>query len=461
MSLFTDLKNVLTPYAQRIKGLAEVTDELKADLEDVENKTLNAFAVESASGAIASFTDGADDIPLKSLVIDINPVQAGTGDPSPENVRPITGCTGCNVRRTGKNLFDYDESKVSACETSTGAIRSYYPTGITNCTITFSAYLVDGSSVTSAFVNIGKLVNGKITVVGTFLTTTGDITNSTVTFAEGEEAVLVSAVSETIGIVYNLPNYNIQIELGSTPTDYEPYAGQSYPISWETEAGTVYGGMLDILTGVLTVDMAMKVFNGTDNDGLWSRTESNNRIRCYVGLPGAKSGSTRLRGNFISADLTNHGGYPAINKAAINTTPSLIIGVSSDITSVDDWKTYLANNNLQVVYELATPQTYQLTPQEVSSLLGINNIWADTGNTNVEYRADTVLYADKLTKRQSSMIAPVETSYTATRNYTTGQLLIVNNTLYKVTANIANGGTITPNTNVLATTLSEVIASLS
>lgn len=60
-----------------------------------------------------------------------------------------------------------------------------------------------------------------------------------------------------------------------------------------------------------------------------------------------------------------------------------------------------------------------------------------------------------------SMIAPVEVTYTATRNYTVGNLLIVDNTLYKVTANIANGGVITPNTNVVATTLSEVIASLS
>jgi len=59
-----------------------------------------------------------------------------------------------------------------------------------------------------------------------------------------------------------------------------------------------------------------------------------------------------------------------------------------------------------------------------------------------------------------SMIAPVEVTYTATRNYTTGNLLIVDNTLYKVTANIANGGTITPNTNVVATTLSEVILAL-
>ena len=49
----------------------------------------------------------------------------------------------------------------------------------------------------------------------------------------------------------------------------------------------------------------------------------------------------------------------------------------------------------QVVYELATPQTYQLTPTEVTTLLGDNTIWADTGDTTAEYRADTKLYISK------------------------------------------------------------------
>lgn len=43
-----------------------------------------------AEGAVASFVDGTD-LPLKSLVIDIEPLQSGTGDPSPSNIRPISG----------------------------------------------------------------------------------------------------------------------------------------------------------------------------------------------------------------------------------------------------------------------------------------------------------------------------------------------------------------------------------
>ena len=48
-----------------------------------------------------------------------------------------------------------------------------------------------------------------------------------------------------------------------------------------------------------------------------------------------------------------------------------------------------------MVYELATPQTIQLTPQGVYALLGQNNVWADSGAVEVVYKADVGLYIDK------------------------------------------------------------------
>ena len=59
----------------------------------------------SASGAVATFSDGAD-LPLKSLIVDIEPVQSGTGDPSPTNIRPISGWNAVKVTRDGKNLLN-------------------------------------------------------------------------------------------------------------------------------------------------------------------------------------------------------------------------------------------------------------------------------------------------------------------------------------------------------------------
>ena len=63
--------------------------------------------------------------------------------------------------------------------------------------------------------------------------------------------------------------------------------------------------------------------------------------------------------------------------------------------SIDGFKQWLSQNPIQLCYELATPLTIQLTPNQVNSLVGVNNIWADSGDTEVEYRADTKLYINK------------------------------------------------------------------
>ena len=57
--------------------------------------------------------------------------------------------------------------------------------------------------------------------------------------------------------------------------------------------------------------------------------------------------------------------------------------------TLEEFKNYLETNNLviQVVAKLATPQTYQLTPTEVLALLGNNNVFSDTGDTEVTYKA--------------------------------------------------------------------------
>ena len=62
-----------------------------------------------------------------------------------------------------------------------------------------------------------------------------------------------------------------------------------------------------------------------------------------------------------------------------------IIFVNDGFTSVADANTLMASQKPTVVYPLATPQTYQLTPEEVDLLLGTNNIWADSGDITVQY----------------------------------------------------------------------------
>lgn len=56
----------------------------------------------------------------------------------------------------------------------------------------------------------------------------------------------------------------------------------------------------------------------------------------------------------------------------------------------------VALDGVKAVFELYTPTTYNLTPTEIKSLLGENNIYADCGSTSVTYRADTTSYIGKI-----------------------------------------------------------------
>lgn len=137
------------------------------------------------------------------------------------------------------------------------------------------------------------------------------------------------------------------------------------------------------------------------------------------------------------------------------------------ITTQADMNTYLANNDVYIAFELATPTeedvdldlSYNTYKGGTEQLLPVNTDVPVTSpiSMNVEFDFGENLNA-RFTK-VLNMIAPVESAQVS-KAYTAGQYLIYDYTLYKVTSNIASGGTITVGTNVMATTLASILESL-
>ena len=128
-----------------------------------------------------------------------------------------------------------------------------------------------------------------------------------------------------------------------------------------------------------------------------------------------------------------------------------------------DFKT--AMSGVQFVYELKTPFTVQLTPSQMQTLLGENHIFADTGDVNATYRADTKLFIDQSLQSQSNalklMLTPnVETQMVASQNYALGSIVIVNNDFLKLTSAVASGANLVIGSNCVKTTMAEWVASL-
>ena len=373
---------------------------------------------------IATFDDGADDIPVKDLAVSIEPIQSGSGDPTPDNVRPITGWTGARIARTGKNLFKsptgepITSSGVTLTPNSDGSftLEGEASANASNFNVNLPTRLPTGTKVTISLNNAD--INSAIAVRLVGISRSGGALYSTPCYASTENATLTYTIipnmvsANRINIICGTSagghdavapiTLKVQVELGDTATAWQPYSGTTYPVSWASEAGTVYGGTLDVTTGLLTVTRAM-VDAGTL---AWGKNTA---------LTNAFSGALAPQGNMVATNpfaIICSKYKTAENISSVGQLPDLCITGSINDSNTfryifirDDFFAPVWENNTpevfkaaldgaQVSFLLTTPQTYQLTPTEVKTLLGENHIWADTGNTSVTYRADPTLYID-------------------------------------------------------------------
>ena len=103
-----------------------------------------------ASGPLATFTRLTDGLPVSSLICDINPIQAGSGTPSPTNIRAISGRTGCSVKYSGADTSDYETLSVSLGRTVYGG-KLNVTTGA--LTVTHKLVTMDGVTNGAKFTN--------------------------------------------------------------------------------------------------------------------------------------------------------------------------------------------------------------------------------------------------------------------------------------------------------------------
>lgn len=215
---------------------------------------------------------------------------------------------------------------------------------------------------------------------------------------------------------------------------------------------TVYGGKLDVLSGELTVDRAKRVLNGSET---WSVIAYQNHYRAFT--PSVSDIEPVTLSNEKTKAVCDTFGSGSWNNVYLGLSVvgqnGSYLGFGLDalgITTVDGTKAWLADNPITIAYPLATPIEIQLSANQINSLYGVNNIWADSGDTEVEYRADTKLFIERLT-------APDSADMIADANITSGQYFMVGNSLYKATANIANGSAIIVGTNCIRKSLSEAL----
>ena len=403
-----------------------------ADAKAAGDRINAAFVVESTSGSIASFADGADGVPLKDLVVNIVPKQSGTGDPSPSNVRAISGWTAAKIYATGNNLFD-------SSTVVQGSLSS--PTAATRCSNRGSEIPIAAGTKITCSSQGSVQFELAISQNGTVVYTSGWKSGSFTYTVAVDGAILLSfRYADSSNIVpANVVDSQIAVNLGATALEYEPY-GNTYNISFGSSAGTVYGGTLNVTTGMLTVDRCFITGSG------WSQYNQNNGYKAYRRVV-PKSGASSIPETMPVSNM--------ISEFGTFSSSSMSKNILQPPVGANEWA-YMALDEtvdvsqLELSYIIAQPVSYQLDPVTIASLIGNNNIWSDTGSVaSCEYRADTKLYLEKLTNPDDDMVANA--------NITSGHYFMVGNSLYLATANIANGGAITPGTNCTATNLAAAL----
>lgn len=367
----------------------------------------SSAVIKTVKGAIVHILDALAK-PAISLVCEINPVQEGSGDPSPDNVRPITGFTGLNLNRTARNILPIGiVSGLTYNKSAGGEFAPPQATGNSWTQGTDRISYITSSTYTNCALITPLLPPGNYTYKATKLSAgtlriTAYALDKSFTVLEKDASSNLSDKQLTFSlpnggyIAFYLDNGNtasqilelqIQVEPGSTAHDYLSYIGETIPVSWQTEAGTVYGGNINLTTGVLTVERW-----GVDASTLTWQTRYTEEVNKTLSTALPKY--YKQRGIYLLAE--QYAERPSTNLAGVSNPDQKDIGLypytatggvsASTIYAVIPKDTTPGG---LITWNLYEPVTYQLDPVTVNLLLGENNLWHDAnGNTELTYYAD-------------------------------------------------------------------------
>ncbi len=333
------------------------------------------------------------------------PTQEGSGDPSPDNVRPIKGRDSVTVERCGENLLNikpFDKT------TTNGITYEYVPDGGIRMSDTALSnsdsplfpilHLPPGKYYgmnvgNETFPTIVVKRNGKnlwISTGGTFEILAGDVTEYwylyTVSGTTADKTIYPYIVSGT-----------------TAPTTYAPYTGQTATL---TLPRTIYGGTVDAVTGEGQETWKLVTLDGTERwDRLNNATSSyscsikpavNHLTNCLCSMLPWKIYAYASKGNE---------GYFAFESSG----ERVHFCTTETWETVDAWESYLAaqyaaGTPVQIAYKLATPTPFTaIGAQPIPALNGVNTVLTDADSATVTGRADPIKRITDLEDAVASM----------------------------------------------------------
>ena len=329
---------------------------------------LGPLPEKAVSGSIAHVEDGADTVPIKSwdVTVDAN----------------LDGVSSIKVTQAGKNLADFSTFVDGYVNTNgtfnsnhtNGEMRSDFIPVKPNTQYYFS--IIDTTGTAADWVGIGEYT-----------------TNSTSGFIRRDSFWRFTTSPTTKYIVISSRNLaqatKIQLEVSYDPTSYEPYIAPT--VTTVSLGRTIYGGKADVA-------------NGTGTDGFIKyELDENDSWSPYSGAGhsfwhNVATGEDRpIDQTKLSECICNHLTYSSSAPASapdfsfvVQGGQRIVVTADSTIDTVDKFKTWLQSNPLVFACPAASPTDFTFDPitPTPETALGVNNFWADEGDSEITYRAD-------------------------------------------------------------------------
>lgn len=310
------------------------------------------------------------DSPL-GIKVSWEPTQAGSGTPSPTNIRPITGRESVTLNRYGKNMLDMSRVKIS--KPAYGLIVASDGDIIT----------INGTATRTGNLSFEILRVGQPELNGTNVKIQAFCSKGVISDIYGLRTKSESSIAVIMHLVEGT-SYDVVFRVtvsAETLTEYVPYDSNSTSQTL-TLSSTIYGGSVDVAAA--TGEETWQLLSLDGNTVKFSSSADGNYWNLPAGsAPGIMYGGpeSTLCSHFHQVFSSNPNGF-------VFTKPERFTGTFDTIDALNAYISaqYAAGTPVTIAYKLAAPTHYQVTDiGEVTAPAGANTISTDADQVTVTW----------------------------------------------------------------------------
>ena len=347
-----------------------------------------------------------EDVCEVEAVASWEPVQAGSGDPSPDNVRAIKGRSSVAVICCGENLLnipDFELNVDTGNRVTRYTLKQPVPVGdYTLCCLVSNPASGLGAQL---FFDDGNRISVNLARIASF-----------------------TANSPLVSIYFYITNKagnkttakNFMLVRGDTaPDEFIPYVGQANTL---TLPETVYGGSVDAGSGEGQETWKMLTLDGTEpwrelHDWSIGGRVAYRLMNAYIGAQIALN-SPAICSHFPTAKYVAATNTVSLSGSCIckGTTSFTVVLDDASLKTVDEWKTYLAEqysagSPIQVAFTKETITSITATgAQPLPAIAGLNTVLTNADMLAVTAKKAPLVRLGELRKEYEATVGELETA---------------------------------------------------